>query len=87
MKRNRTPNPKYAITGRPEVPLAAINSIDSTGKAHIHLGRQYHVAASGVESVRPYLENKGVRRYISEKVLFNTLNTLWDKINISSNLQ
>ena len=57
------PNPKYAISERPELPLSSINA------GCYHLRRGYHVAKSGKESARLYIEYRGQVMYITEQWL------------------
>jgi hypothetical protein len=63
----KTPNPKYAITDRPEIPFCGMNIRE------YYLGRTYHIARSGNESSRPYIEYKGRRLYVTEQWLYGLI--------------
>jgi len=72
----KTPNPKYLykLGEHPETPLCSVGTVGNEYK----LCRSYHVARTGVESSRAYIEYKGIPRYLTEKALVELLKKAYE---------
>ena len=67
-KYNRTPNPKYAVTDKPELPMSSVNFVGPDGVSIGCIGREYMVARIGKEVSRVFCDDTdGNRVYLSEK--------------------
>lgn len=76
-KYNRIPNPKYAVTDKPEIPICSVNTVGVDGKAGYVLGREYMIARNGTEVTRPFLEHDERRIYFSEKTFHEAIEEIW----------